>query len=54
MFLDPPIYDLHAALIAGNRYRGAVAATAPGMRESADAHADRPTKPCVDAAEVSD
>jgi hypothetical protein len=52
MFLDPLIDDLHATLIARNRYRGAVAAAASGVSESVDV--DRPTAPSVDAADVSD
>jgi hypothetical protein len=52
MFLDPLIDDLHTTLIARNRYRNAVAATAPGVGQSGDA--DRPTEPSVDAADVSD
>jgi hypothetical protein len=31
MFLDPLIEDLHTTLIARNRYRGAIAATAGGV-----------------------
>jgi hypothetical protein len=49
IFTDPLIDDLHATLIARNRYRGGIAAAAPG----ADGLADRQMDSEVDAAYIS-